>query len=56
MHTLQVFIEDLQLEGQLTPAEFLHQRETALEKLFPTAELMPGACHMPLLLLGAAAE
>ena len=39
----QVFVEELQLQGKLTPEEFLRQRETALEKLFPTAELMPGA-------------
>eukprot|EP00878_Enallax_costatus_P022189 GHUV01023530.1.p1 GENE.GHUV01023530.1~~GHUV01023530.1.p1 ORF type:complete len:213 (+),score=49.06 GHUV01023530.1:24-662(+) len=39
----QVFIDDMQLHGQLTPEEFLQQREAILDRLFPTSQLMPGA-------------
>jgi hypothetical protein len=39
---LQVLIDELQLHGQITPEEFLRQREEQLDKLFPTAQLMPG--------------
>ena len=39
-----IFVETLQLQGQLTPEGFLRQREAALKKLWPTAELMPGMC------------
>ena len=38
----EIFVEDLQLQGQLTPQEFLQQRDAALKVLFPTAEFMPG--------------
>lgn len=40
---LQLLIDELQLHGQITAEEFLKQREEQLDKLFPTAELMPGA-------------
>jgi pseudouridine-5'-monophosphatase len=39
----QVLIDDLGLEGQLTAAEFVAQREKNLDALFPRSELMPGA-------------
>lgn len=39
----QVLIDDLQLEGQLTPEDFVAQREEELDRMFPTAQLMPGA-------------
>eukprot|EP00775_Hariotina_reticulata_P007339 gene7340-7551_t len=39
----QVLIDELQLQGQLTPQDFLQQREEVLDKLFPTSALMPGA-------------
>lgn len=39
----ETFVEDLQLQGKLTPEEFLQQRDTALHALFPKAEFMPGA-------------
>jgi pseudouridine-5'-monophosphatase len=39
----QVLIDELQLEGHLTPQDFLQQREEVLDKLFPTSALMPGA-------------
>lgn len=33
----------MQLHGQLTPQDFLKQREAILDRLFPTSPLMPGA-------------
>ena len=39
----ETFVEDLQLQGKLTPEEFLQQRDAALHALFPKAEFMPGA-------------
>lgn len=39
---LQLLIDELQLAGRITAEEFLKQREEQLDKLFPTAELMPG--------------
>lgn len=41
---LQLLIDELQLQGQITAEEFLKQREEQLDKLFPTAALMPGNC------------
>ena len=38
----ETFVEDLQLQGKLTPEEFLQQRDAALHTLFPKAEFMPG--------------
>ena len=38
-----IFVAELELEGQLTPEEFLEQREGQLDALFPTAALLPGA-------------
>lgn len=42
LESAQVLIDELQLHGQITPEEFLRQREEQLDKLFPTAQLMPG--------------
>eukprot|EP00887_Chlorella_sp_A99_P005177 scaffold1.g5177.t1 len=39
----EVFVTELGLEGQLTPQQFLVEREAALGALFPTATLLPGA-------------
>lgn len=39
----QWLIDELDLQGQLTAEEFVQAREEILLKLFPTAELMPGA-------------
>lgn len=39
----QVLIDELGLEGQLTPEQFLKEREELLDKMFPQAELLPGA-------------
>ena len=45
----ETFVEDLQLQGKLTPEEFLQQRDAALHTLFPKAEFMPGtATVLPL--------
>ncbi|MQL90099.1 hypothetical protein Taro_022681 [Colocasia esculenta] len=38
----RVFIDEMGLEGLLTPEGFLEEREDMLQELFPTAELMPG--------------
>eukprot|EP00897_Mesotaenium_endlicherianum_P001482 jgi/Mesen1/1361/ME000013S00853 len=43
MEAAQVLVEEMQLEGQLTPEEFLHEREAMLGDLFPNSETMPGA-------------
>ena len=39
----QVFVENTGLAGQMTPEEFVAEREAALDKLFPYSALMPGA-------------
>ncbi len=39
----QVFVEDTGLTGQLTPEQFLSEREAALDEMFPQSTLMPGA-------------
>ena len=40
-------VETLGLEGQLTPQQFLTDRELILHKTFATAILMPGRCMHP---------
>lgn len=42
---MQVLIDELQLHDQISAEEFLRQREEQLDKLFPTAQLMPGDPH-----------
>lgn len=37
-----VVVEALNLQGILSPEQFLKDRETILHKTFSTAELMPG--------------
>jgi hypothetical protein len=39
----KILIEETGLQGQLTPEEFLREREASLDRLFPQAELLPGA-------------
>lgn len=39
----KIFVAELGLEGLITPEEVLIQRESRLDEMFPTAELMPGA-------------
>lgn len=36
------FVRELDLEGQLDPAEFLKERERMLDEMFPTSQLLPG--------------
>jgi hypothetical protein len=36
-------VDELDLHGQLTPQQMLADREEALDEMFPTAQLMPGA-------------
>lgn len=49
LEAAQLLVADQQLEGVLTPQQFLDQREEALDRLFPTSSLMPGTtssvCH-----------
>ena len=47
----ETFVEDLQLQGRLTPEEFLQQRDAALLTLFPEAEFMPGTAPVFSLLI-----
>ena len=39
----QLLVDQLQLHDQVTPEEFLRQREEALDGMFPTTQLLPGA-------------
>ena len=39
----RVLVDELELQGQLTPEQFLADREEALDEMFPTAQLLPGA-------------
>jgi pseudouridine-5'-monophosphatase len=43
LEAAQVLIDDLQLAGQLSAEEFVAMREVELDRMFPTAALMPGA-------------
>lgn len=43
LEAANVLVAELQLEGQLSAQEFLDQREEALDLLFPTSSLLPGA-------------
>lgn len=42
IESARIFVEELGLDGLLTPEGFLEEREEMLQDLFPTAELMPG--------------
>lgn len=39
----RILVAELELEGKTTPEQFLQEREEALDEMFPTAQLMPGA-------------
>ena len=43
MESARHLVDTLQLQDQLTPEDFLSQREKALDTLFPSAQLMPGS-------------
>ena len=45
MEAAQLLVDSLELQGQLTPQDFLAQREAALDAMFPSSELMPGCIH-----------
>ena len=38
----QVFVAETGLTGQLTPEQFLQEREGMLDSMFPQSQLMPG--------------
>ncbi|XP_077236776.1 haloacid dehalogenase-like hydrolase (HAD) superfamily protein [Tasmannia lanceolata] len=46
IESAKVFVDESGLNGILTPAEFLEDREEMLQSLFPTSELMPGASRL----------
>ncbi|KAI7840608.1 hypothetical protein COHA_005758 [Chlorella ohadii] len=39
----RTLVDELDLHGKITPEEFLTEREEALDEMFPTAQLLPGA-------------
>lgn len=39
----RTLVSELQLEGRITPEQFLIDREEALDRMFPEAQLLPGA-------------
>ncbi|PSC74063.1 (DL)-glycerol-3-phosphatase 2 [Micractinium conductrix] len=39
----RTLVSELDLEGKITPEQVLIEREEALDEMFPTAELLPGA-------------
>ncbi len=42
LESCRIFVEELGLEGRLTPEQLLVDREDALDALFPSAQLLPG--------------
>ena len=42
LEAAQLLVRELQLEGQLSPEDFLKQRESILDELFAKAPLLPG--------------
>lgn len=43
LEAAEVLVEELGLHGQLSPQEFLREREEILDVLFAESKLMPGA-------------
>ena len=46
IESARLLVDELKLEGQLTPEDFLQQREAELDELFPTSQLLPGVCPL----------
>ncbi|XP_010259927.1 PREDICTED: (DL)-glycerol-3-phosphatase 2 [Nelumbo nucifera] len=46
LEAAHVFVEETGISGSLSAEKFLEEREETLQKLFPTAELMPGVSHL----------
>lgn len=42
MESARILVEECQLQGILSPEDFLKQREEMLHALFPSTKLMPG--------------
>jgi (DL)-glycerol-3-phosphatase len=42
----QTLVSELGLEGQLTPEDFVKEREEMLQTMFPEAKLLPGAAKL----------
>jgi len=43
LEAARIFVEELELQHMITPEEYLTLRESALDELFPTSTLLPGA-------------
>ena len=43
LEAAEILVTELKLEGLLTPEDFVAEREAALDALFPTSQLLPGA-------------
>jgi hypothetical protein len=39
----RLLVDELGLHSQITPEDFLREREEALDTMFPTSQLLPGA-------------
>lgn len=43
LEAARTLVDELGLHGTISPEDFLREREEALDKLFPTSQLLPGA-------------
>lgn len=43
LEAARILVSELQLEGQITPEQFLREREESLDEMFPSTQLLPGA-------------
>ena len=43
LEAAQTLVDELDLHGHVTPEQFLSEREEALDSMFPTSQLLPGA-------------
>ena len=43
LEAAEILVDELDLHGHITPAQFLAEREEALDSMFPAAQLLPGA-------------
>ncbi|KAM6579464.1 hypothetical protein CsatA_003238 [Cannabis sativa] len=46
IESAKIFVEETGISDSLTPEDFLIERESMLQKMFPTSELMPGASRL----------
>lgn len=43
LEAAELLVSELGLQGQISAEQFLKEREEALDELFPTSQLLPGA-------------